>query len=242
MDFQLPQSEIDYLLSLQPSELQGFLQTLEKAKPLAHLWLKDRLLTELYKRSGQKRPKSYERHRLEMAARSRAKSRAGREIGPIPPIHPDFVELRESCRTSLRLFCETFFPAKFYLGWSADHLRVIEHFEQAVLRGGKFALAMPRSSGKTTLCGAAIMCSACFLECFDLSELSPSQFVMWPKTFLGERRLPTIESGDKSPHSKGRAFESAGPRQVRRGVSERAPAGRRRAAAAHGRGVPGPAG
>ena len=43
----------------------------------------------------------------------------------------------------------------FHLPWSADHLKVMAKIEEAVLRGGLFAMAMPRSSGKTTLCECA---------------------------------------------------------------------------------------
>ena len=48
----------------------------------------------------------------------------------------------------------------FYLPWSPDHLRAIEKIEQAVLNGDKFALAMPRGSGKTTLCKIAVLWAA----------------------------------------------------------------------------------
>ncbi|MCH2612879.1 MAG: phage terminase large subunit family protein [Pirellulales bacterium] len=40
----------------------------------------------------------------------------------------------------------------FNIPWSDDHLKVIDKIERAVLAGGLFALAMPRGSGKTTLC------------------------------------------------------------------------------------------
>ena len=39
--------------------------------------------------------------------------------------------------------------------WSGDHLKVIAKIETAVLRGGLFAMAMPRGSGKTTLAETA---------------------------------------------------------------------------------------
>ncbi|MBC7352837.1 MAG: site-specific DNA-methyltransferase [Thermogutta sp.] len=54
-----------------------------------------------------------------------------------------------------RFFCEQYFPLTFHLPWSADHLKVISKIEQAALRGGLFALAMPRGSGKTTICECA---------------------------------------------------------------------------------------
>ena len=52
-------------------------------------------------------------------------------------------------------FCEAYFPETFSLPWSPDHLKVIAKIETAVLRGGLFAMAMPRGSGKTTLAETA---------------------------------------------------------------------------------------
>jgi hypothetical protein len=57
---------------------------------------------------------------------------------------------RKACK-SFRFFAETYFPPRFDKPWSDDHLRVIAMIEDAVLRGGKLAVAMPRGSGKTTL-------------------------------------------------------------------------------------------
>lgn len=64
---------------------------------------------------------------------------------------------RDACERDFRRFCETYFPAAFNLAWSDDHLRAIERIESAVLDGGMFALAMPRGSGKTTLCERAAL-------------------------------------------------------------------------------------
>ncbi len=41
------------------------------------------------------------------------------------------------------------------MAWSDDHLKVIGQIEESVLRGGLFATAMPRGSGKTTLAETA---------------------------------------------------------------------------------------
>lgn len=96
---------------------------------------------------------SYELHKKRMAEQSRKRSMLGRDIGSIPPIvNP---ERRKQCRTSFRLFCETYFPKRFHLGWSPDHLIVIARIETVVMHGGLFAIAMPRGNGKTTLCVAA---------------------------------------------------------------------------------------
>lgn len=87
--------------------------------------------------------------------RSRELSMAGRDIGQVPIVHD--AARKAACRKSLRLFCETYFPRTFRLGWSDDHLRVITKIETAVLQGGLFAMAMPRGSGKTSLCEIACL-------------------------------------------------------------------------------------
>lgn len=72
-----------------------------------------------------------------------------RDLGEIP--EPHNYERRESCRFDYRLFCETYFPNRFFLRWSAAQLRTLEIMSEAVLKGGgKFALAEPRGGGKTT--------------------------------------------------------------------------------------------
>jgi hypothetical protein len=60
------------------------------------------------------------------------------------------------------VFCEQYFPQTFHLAWSADHLAVITKIEQAVLEGGLFAMAMPRGSGKTSLCETACLWALLF--------------------------------------------------------------------------------
>jgi hypothetical protein len=97
--------------------------------------------------------KDYNERKDQVADILREKSTKGRDIGAPPPVANP--ERREACRLSLRLFCETYCSAVFYLGWSDDHLRVIEIIENAVLHGGLFAVAMPRGSGKTALSVAA---------------------------------------------------------------------------------------
>jgi hypothetical protein len=62
---------------------------------------------------------------------------------------------KESCRLDFKLFCETYYPQTFFLPWSEDHLKVIGQVQVSVLEGGLFATAMPRASGKTSLCEAA---------------------------------------------------------------------------------------
>ena len=81
--------------------------------------------------------------------RQLARSRQGRDIAPVPAVVDP--QRRQRCEASFRAFCETYFPQAFHLKWSADHLRILEKIERAVIDGGLFAFAMPRGSGKTTL-------------------------------------------------------------------------------------------
>ncbi len=80
-------------------------------------------------------------------------SLSGRDIGDLPPIADP--ARRTKAARDFRFFCEVYFPQTFHLKWSTDHLKVIAKIEQAVLEGGLFAMAMPRGSGKTSLCEIA---------------------------------------------------------------------------------------
>lgn len=96
------------------------------------------------------RQELYERHRQRMRERSRAASLAGRDISPIPAVVDP--ESREKARTSLAFFCKHYHPKRYSRPWSKDHLVILEKMQTAIVEGGRFAIAMPRGSGKTTLC------------------------------------------------------------------------------------------
>lgn len=100
-------------------------------------------------------PGDYDRHRREAAARIARLSRAGRDIGPIPPVRDP--ERKRRALADFRLFCGAYLPATFHLPFCPDHGTVIERLQTAVTRGGLYALAMPRGSGKTSLCEAAVL-------------------------------------------------------------------------------------
>ena len=86
-------------------------------------------------------------------ARNAAMSLAGRDIGELPMVvNP---ERKARAETDFRFFCEAYFPFTFHLAWSPDHLKVIAKIEKAVQHGGLFAMAMPRGSGKTSICECA---------------------------------------------------------------------------------------
>ena len=72
-----------------------------------------------------------------------------REIGAIPPVAEP--ERRRECEQNLQLALETYYPDVFGLGWSDQHLEVIDALNQTLRFGGLFAFAMPRGSGKTSL-------------------------------------------------------------------------------------------
>lgn len=100
-------------------------------------------------------PSNYERKKESARDRSAAESRAGRDIGAIPPVADS--ERKARARASFQFFCEAYFPERFPLAWSPDHLRVIGEIEHAVKSGGLRAFAMPRGSGKTTICECAVL-------------------------------------------------------------------------------------
>ena len=95
----------------------------------------------------------YESLKERARARNAAIALAGRDIGELPAVVD--ADRKERAAADFRFFCDSYFPLTFHLPWSADHLKVIRKIEQAVLRGGLFAMAMPRGSGKTTICECA---------------------------------------------------------------------------------------
>jgi Terminase large subunit gpA, endonuclease domain len=95
----------------------------------------------------------YEKQKQRTRARAAAIALAGRDIGELPAVvNPD---RKAQAASDFRFFCDSYVPLTFHLPWSPDHLKVISKIEQAVLRGGLFAMAMPRGSGKTTICECA---------------------------------------------------------------------------------------
>ncbi len=101
----------------------------------------------------EKEPLDYEAMKEAARARNAELSAIGRDIGDIPEVVDPQRKARAA--TDFRFFCEAYFPQTFCLPWSDDHLKVIAKIETAVLRGGVFAMAMPRGSGKTTLAETA---------------------------------------------------------------------------------------
>jgi hypothetical protein len=98
---------------------------------------------------------SYDALRERARARNLALSMSGRNIGDLPEV----VEpgRKADCQRDFRRFCEAYLPLTFHLPWSDDHLKVIAKIEQAVLKGGLFAMAMPRAAGKSSICETACL-------------------------------------------------------------------------------------
>lgn len=103
--------------------------------------------------------------------RQREISTASREIGELPPVeNPD---RRAACRLDFGLFCKTYFAEIFTLPWSSDHLKVISRIQQVATVGEKFALAMPRASGKTALSTAACVWAILYLHRRFIAVVGP---------------------------------------------------------------------
>lgn len=97
----------------------------------------------------------YEAIKERSRQRNASLSLSGRDIGAIPEVVNQ--DRKEQAGSSLRAFCESYLSRTFSLPWSEDHLRVIAKIEQTVIHGGLCAMAMPRGSGKSSICEAACL-------------------------------------------------------------------------------------
>jgi hypothetical protein len=135
----------------------------------------------------------YAGHRVRVAAAQAARVRAAQDIGPAPA-RADPAR-HESARLDLRRFCEAYLAETFDLPWSADHLRVLARLQEAVLRGGLFAFAMPRGGGKTSLAEAAALWAVLyghrrFISLLAVSADRAQELVEHMKGLLGFRQDP----------------------------------------------------
>lgn len=105
---------------------------------------------------SQRRAQSgYQRVKEQARARSAAIALAGQDIAPLPSRRDP--RRRNFADDDFRFFCESYFPHLFDLAWSEDHLRVIGKIERVIRDFETLAVAMPRGSGKTTLCLVAVI-------------------------------------------------------------------------------------
>lgn len=103
--------------------------------------------------AGEQLRADYEKVKAAAQQRARNISEAGRDIASGDWVRPPKDQTRkDASMLSFQRFCDSYFPELFHLPWSNDHLDVIGKIERAVLEGELFAMAMPRGSGKTTLC------------------------------------------------------------------------------------------
>lgn len=157
----------------------------------------------------------YELKKKREAERQRKQSAAGRDIGDLPPIGN--LELKEACRYDLARFCKEYLPGLFPLEWSKAHRVAIKKMEAAVLKGGLFALAMPRGSGKSTLA------RACALWCI-LYGHHRYVLVIGATNKEGRKTLAAIKTILTSNEALARDFpEACYPVQKLGGVNQRAP-------------------
>lgn len=168
---------------------------------------------------------SYDDHKNRAAARQAEQSASGRSIGAIPSVKNK--RRKNKSKKSLKYFLETYFPNAFPLAWSADHLTVIGLIQSAVLDGGLQAVAMPRGSGKSTICARAVLwalvCghqSYAMLICADSGkavkmldalklELEKNQLLFedFPEICFPIRRLERIANRAKGQTHKGQSTD-----------------------------------
>jgi hypothetical protein len=165
---------------------------------------------------------AYARKKATERERQARKSREGRELGGLPaPVNPD---RREACRHDLKRFLETYFAKDFPIPWSEDHLTLIAEAQRRILDGGLKAIAMPRGTGKTTICERTALWAILFghldyvvligankdasLEMLDTfkSELETNELLTedWPEVCL-----PVQEVAAAPQKQKGQTFNGA---------------------------------
>lgn len=101
-----------------------------------------------------------EKNRDYQTAWQRENQSAARDIGAIPDIED--IGRREACRDDFRLFCDTYNPEAFTLGWSEDQLNSVARIEEAVKLGALYAMAEARGNGKSTRCRMAALWAASY--------------------------------------------------------------------------------
>ena len=102
----------------------------------------------------------YDDHKANMAARQAKQSKEGRDIAAKIPSEPEDPERRAKCEANFQLWLTTYFPERFFMDFSPDHVTVVKEMERVIRFGGSMALAMPRGTGKTTLCECAVVFAA----------------------------------------------------------------------------------
>ena len=130
-------------------------------------------------------PATYDQKREQSRQRQASLVSSGQDIGQLPPVK-DPVR-RQEAMESYAVFCEQYFPQSYTLPWSKYHRSAAEKIQRAVTSGGLFAFAMPRGSGKTTMCEWAVLWAV-------LSGRSPYCVLVGASEAAAERRLRNIKT------------------------------------------------
>lgn len=76
-------------------------------------------------------------------------SKAGRDIGELPEVANP--QRKARALGHVRVFNETYFPRRYRLAWSPNHVALQDDLQRVVEDGGKLAEAVERGFGKTSL-------------------------------------------------------------------------------------------
>ncbi len=93
-------------------------------------------------------------------SRMAEKSKKAREIGALPEIKNP--ERRERCKDDIASFAKTYFPEFVQKNFSADHKEVLKKIRETIKNKAKYAYAMPRGSGKSTMLMISIIWAVCY--------------------------------------------------------------------------------
>ena len=114
-------------------------------------------MTQEAEKTTEKAREAYERHKAAAARRQADLSRAGREIGPLPPVVDP--ERRKRCEADFLTWCKTYFPATFRLPFSKNHGPIARIMQNAAEAGGEFAFCAERGGAKSSFCEAFVIYS-----------------------------------------------------------------------------------
>jgi hypothetical protein len=139
-----------------------------------------------------KKPVDITKRRATQAAARRERTRQGQDIGKIPKCKNP--ARRDACMKDFGRFCKTYHPEIFYLPWSKDLRKVIAKIERVVRDHDKIAVAMPRGSGKTRLCQAAVEWAVLsgrhpFVVLIGATAPQGAAAIVWFKKSLSENTL-----------------------------------------------------
>tara|TARA_R100000808_G_scaffold23734_1_gene53096 strand:- start:327 stop:2432 length:2106 start_codon:yes stop_codon:yes gene_type:complete len=127
----------------------------------------------------------YAAHSEKMRLASLARTKAHQDIAPLPKIK-DPIRRRDAI-DSYETFCQAYFPTAFTLPWSPYHKRAADKIQRAITSGGMFAWAMPRGSGKTTMCEWGVLWAI-------LTGRSPYTVFVGASEQAAERRLKNLKT------------------------------------------------